>query len=107
MIKCKEEDTIIVTRHPGLVEWLKERGITGKVQRYVTEKQVRGKHIIGEIPAHVAKNAFCMTEIIWSDPYRMFGPEGLTYEDVVKLKPELFTYVVVPIISQERKVIDD
>ena len=101
-MKLKPEDTIIVTRHPGIVEWLeKDYGITGEVKRSVTIDDVKGKHVIGEIPAYCAQYAFCVSAIIWPHPWREYGPGTLTYEDVLDLEAELFTYVVVPVVNTD------
>ena len=37
----KKIETIIVTRHPGLVEWLERQGITGEVKASVTADDIR------------------------------------------------------------------
>ena len=51
------DETIIVTRHAGLVEWLAGRGITGKVIAQATAADVRGKRVIGVLPLHLAAEA--------------------------------------------------
>ena len=46
---------IIVTRHHGLVEWLKARGISGDVLTHITdESQIRGKVVYGVLPLALA-----------------------------------------------------
>lgn len=50
----KARETVIVTRHPGAVEWLRRRGITGEVLAHVTADDVRGKRVIGALPLHLA-----------------------------------------------------
>ena len=98
----KPEDTIIVTRHPGIVEWLeKHYSITGIVKQSVTIEDIKGKHIIGEIPAYGAQYAFCVSAIIWPHPWKECDTGTLTYEDVVAMEPELFTYVVVPVVDTD------
>jgi putative CRISPR-associated protein (TIGR02620 family) len=47
-------DTLIVTRHRGLVEWLGRRGITGTVLPQVTPEDIRGKIVYGVLPLHLA-----------------------------------------------------
>lgn len=51
-----ESEYVIVTRHAGLVEWLKKYGITGEVIPHITnpEKEILGKVVIGNIPMHLA-----------------------------------------------------
>ena len=57
---------IIVTRHPGLVEYLHQTGaISGQepVVDHITAADVRGKHVIGVLPLHLAAEAASVTEI--------------------------------------------
>ena len=59
-------ETIIVTRHPALVDLLKERGIidgTEAVIQHATPDEVRGKHVIGVLPLSLAVEAASVTEI--------------------------------------------
>jgi putative CRISPR-associated protein (TIGR02620 family) len=49
--------TIIVTRHTGMVEWLKTKGITGEVLAHVTEMEVAGAQVVGALPLHLASKA--------------------------------------------------
>lgn len=46
---------LIVTRHAGLVEWLRRRGITGEIIPHVTSvKQIRGRVVYGVLPMRLA-----------------------------------------------------
>ena len=45
---------LIVSRHAGAVEWLADRGITGDVMSQVGPDDVTGKHVVGNIPLHLA-----------------------------------------------------
>ena len=47
-------DTVVVTRHSGLVEWLTRQGITGTVITHASEADVRDKRVIGALPFHFA-----------------------------------------------------
>lgn len=48
-------DTLIVTRHDGLVEWLGRLGIVGPVVAHVADPDlVRGKRVYGVLPLHLA-----------------------------------------------------
>ena len=100
MIQLKKEDTIIVTRHKGLVEWLNRYGITGEVKASVTPDDIRGKHVIGALPAHIAKDAFCVTSVDYICPFEKRGQE-LTADELEALGAKLFTYVVVPIVDSD------
>ena len=62
-------DTIIVTRHGGLIDWLAQRGITGDVVSHVnTPSQVEGKRVYGVLPLHLAALA---AEVIVVDMPRL------------------------------------
>ena len=50
----RRPDTVIVTRHAGLVAWLAEQGITGRVIAQATAADVRGKIVFGALPFHLA-----------------------------------------------------
>lgn len=59
-------ETVIVTRHPALLDLLKERGMVDnniKVRAHVTPDDVRGKHVIGILPLALAALAERVTEI--------------------------------------------
>ena len=56
-VRAALDETIIVTRHAGLVEWLAERGITGRVISQATPADVRGKRVVGVLPLHLAAEA--------------------------------------------------
>lgn len=51
------KESIIITRHAGAVEWLKEiKGVTGKVIPHFDEKiEVKGKKVYGTLPVHLIK----------------------------------------------------
>lgn len=91
-------ETIIVTRHPGLVEWLERQGITGKVKSSVTIDDIRGKHVVGALPAHIAQWALYITSVDYS--CRVFQ-EGkiLNADDFDELGATLFDYRVVPVVQ--------
>jgi CRISPR-associated protein Csx16 len=49
------EDILIVSRHPGAVEWLKLHGVTGEVVPHVDNPQrVVGRVVYGVLPLHLA-----------------------------------------------------
>lgn len=57
------EDTLIVTRHQGLVEWLARHGIEGEVKAQVGPDDVRGKHVVGVLPLALAAEAASITTV--------------------------------------------
>ena len=87
-------ETIIVTRHPALVEFLaEEHGIRGRVVAHATEKDVAGKHVIGVLPLRLAALALTITEVPLNVPEDMRGSE-LTVDDLRKFAGEPVTYNV-------------
>ena len=66
--------TVVITRHPALVDLLRERGLTDGTEPVIdhaTPDQVRGRHVIGVLPLSLAVEAESVTEI----------PLSLTPED--------------------------
>ncbi len=47
-------ETVIVTRHAGMVEWLALHGYTGNVLAQVKRSDVIGKVVVGVLPMHLA-----------------------------------------------------
>jgi len=56
-------ETVIVTRHQGFVQWLKQHGVEGQVMAQVNSDDVRGKHVIGVLPLHLAAEAARITTV--------------------------------------------
>ena len=54
---------VIVSRHQGLVDWLRRKGIVGKVVTHATPDDVRGKDVIGNLPLHLAAVAKSVTVV--------------------------------------------
>lgn len=50
-------EKIIVTRHAGAIEWLRQQGIVGKVIAHATAAEIRGKIVIGALPLNLAAQA--------------------------------------------------
>jgi len=55
--------TVIISRHAGAVEWLKLRAIEGDVIEHATIDDVRGKHVVGNLPLALASYAASVTAI--------------------------------------------
>ncbi len=68
-----DNNTIIVTRHSGLIDWLAMRGITGKVISQATPDDVRGKHVIGVLPLSLASLAIDITTVDYICPFDLRG----------------------------------
>lgn len=84
---------LIVTRHGGLVEWLAAQGIVAQVVAHVSADDVRGKHVIGVLPLHLASLAASVTEVVLDLPAEMRGKE-LSKEQVELYQRGVTTYVV-------------
>jgi len=89
-------EKIIVTRHQGLIDWLERRGITGEVKPSVTVDDIKGKHVIGALPAHIAQHAYLVTSVDYTCPFEKRG-KNLTADELDELGAKLFTYRVVPV----------
>jgi putative CRISPR-associated protein (TIGR02620 family) len=87
-------DNIIVTRHQGLVDWLSEHNITGKVIDRATPNDVMGKNVIGKIPVPLAAIAESLTIVyIPGVPEERWNKE-LTAYDLNKYGAYMRTYKI-------------
>jgi putative CRISPR-associated protein (TIGR02620 family) len=71
-------DTVIVTRHAGLVEWIKSRHpeYAGcEVLPHVAASDVLGKDVIGVLPVSLALSARSVREVVMNLPAEMRGKE--------------------------------
>ena len=57
------DSPVIVTRHTGLVEWLRQRGIMGEVIAHATPENVDGRDVVGALPLHLAALAESVTTV--------------------------------------------
>lgn len=88
--------SIVVTRHPALVELLIERGIVEQgtpVITHATPEQVAGKDVIGVLPLSLAALANSVTEIPLALTPDMRGKE-LSIETLRSIAGEAVTYKV-------------
>ena len=58
-----EPEALIVTRHAGLVEWLALHGVEGQVITQASPDDVRGRHVVGVLPLHLAVLAASVTVV--------------------------------------------
>jgi len=92
----KKTDVVVVTRHSALVEWLKMQGlITGDepVIEHATSQDVRGKHVVGVLPLHLAAEAESVTVVDLDIPPEKRGKE-LSVGGVDEYVRDVTTYVV-------------
>lgn len=87
---------VVVTRHPALVEYLTELGVVPagtEVVTHATAEQVRGRHVFGVLPLHLAAEAASVTEVPLHVPAELRGVE-LTLEQVRQFAGPLAEYKV-------------
>jgi CRISPR-associated protein Csx16 len=87
---------LVVTRHPGLVTVLLEDGVVPEgteVVAHATPEQVRGKHVYGVLPLHLAAEAASVTEVTLDLPAELRGQE-LSAEQVRQYRTGTTTYQV-------------
>lgn len=88
------DNTIIVTRHQGLIDWLGQHGIHGNVIASATPDDVRGKHVIGALPLHLAALAIDVTTVDFNCPMELRGKD-LSAQQLDDLGAKLSTFMVV------------
>lgn len=91
----KRIDTVI-TRHPGLVQYLMEIGLADsgtEVLAHATPENVRGKHVCGVLPHSLSCLTSGFTEVPLSLPAELRGVE-LTVEQVRVYAGQPVTYRV-------------
>lgn len=87
---------IIITRHAGLVEYLREIGAVDPdtpVVAHVSAGDIAGKNVVGVLPLSLAACAASVTEVPLSLPRELRGQE-LTVEQVRQYAGILRTYKV-------------
>ena len=87
---------LIVTRHNGLVEYLKEEGIVGdnvEVIAHASPEIVKDRHVIGVLPHSLSCLTASFTEVPLRLPAELRGKE-LTAGDVRKYAGKPVTYIV-------------
>jgi len=87
--------TFIVTRHPGAVAWLKEKGFTGEVMPHLSPEIVNsGDRVIGVLPITLAAELVKkgVKVFVISLPKVAFGDRGqeLTPAEMGKAGARLF-----------------
>jgi hypothetical protein len=94
-------NTIIVSRHPATVAWLKERFPQSSVMAEVTADDVRGMHVVGNLPLFLAAQAARVTAVEFSGP----PPRGTELTEVEAAGIRLADYVVHAIPQQAREIV--
>ena len=87
---------VVVTRHPGLVEWLIRANLINQdtpVIAHATVDDVLGKHVIGVLPMSLACHVQAVTEVALTIPAEMRGKE-LSIDQVEEYQQGVVTYKV-------------
>ena len=87
---------IIVTRHPALIEYLKEVGLADQnteILEHATPQNVMGKHVCGVLPHSLSCLTASFTEIPLSLPAELRGVD-LALEQIRQYAGKAVTYTV-------------
>ena len=90
-------NTVIVTRHTALIQVIVDLYDLRDVQvlTHITDvNQIKGKHVFGVLPMHLAAEAECITVINLNLPPELRGVE-LTEDQIRQYMTEPATYKVV------------
>jgi len=88
---------IVITRHPALIEFLKEiNAINGTeaVLTHATAREIEGRDVIGVLPMHLASFARSVTEVGLDIPADKRGKE-LTIDEIRQFFTGLNSFVVI------------
>lgn len=58
-------DYIIVSRHSGAIEWLRQNGIMGRVIAQASPDDIKDMNVIGNLPLNLAAEAASVTAIVF------------------------------------------
>lgn len=101
-------EPVIVSRHPGAVDWLRLRGISGRVVEHATEADVRNRVVYGILPFHLAALA---KELVMIDvpniPQDRRGAD-ISAEEMDRYGAKLTHYmvIIVPQTGAERRALE-
>lgn len=88
--------TIVVTRHPELVDYLYQREIISgacSIMEHATEDDIRGYDVVGVLPLHLAAVANSVTVVPLNVPQEKRG-DNLTKEEIRQYAGEPRTFKV-------------
>ncbi len=91
-----KKNTVVVTRHAGLIEYLIEKGIVSKdveIVAHATSKTVIGKHVVGVLPHSLSSLTLSYTEVPLHLPAELRGRE-LSLGEVKRYAQPAETYIV-------------
>ena len=94
--ECNKYEKIVVTRHKQLIDYLKAKAMIDEniqVFSHVTIKDIKGKHVIGILPFHLACHAAFFTEVPLRIPYDKKNEE-LSVDEISFYMQEPKTYTI-------------
>jgi len=89
-------ETIIVTKHAAVEQYIREAGLCDDESPCfpsVSAEYVKGKHVIGIVPFHIAASAALFTEIKLTLRKHLFNTE-LTLDQLKAMVQQVRTYEV-------------
>lgn len=96
-MKHYKEDVVIVTRHKGAIEWLREHYpelCRGRVIRHAGYRDIKDKVVVGVLPVHMAHECREYWHLEMDLPQSCRGKE-LTKEDMEGQGCRLNRYVII------------
>ena len=94
--KKAEPNTVVVSKHPALIDYLAEIGLIKERVRFLknaTPKDINGKKVIGTLPNSLACYAESFTEVPLKVPVEM-RHEELTVEHIRQYAGKSRTYAI-------------
>ena len=95
-LRNKMTDTVVITRHASLVEYLKEKGLINDdaiILSHATPENVKDKNVIGVLPHSLSCLTSSFSEIPLNLPAEKRGQE-LSLDDMRQYAGEMVTYNV-------------
>lgn len=97
LTRITQKDIVVVTRHQGLVDFLKSEGVeVSEVISHATVENVKDKVVIGVLPVALMSKADVVISVDLELPLEMRGLE-LTEQDIRKYFVDIRAYKVTDI----------
>lgn len=90
------KNALVITRHPALIEYIKEIGLvdgTAEIVAHASPELVRDRDVIGVLPHSLSVLTNTFTEVPMVLPAELRGQE-LSIDDMHKYSGEPVTYIV-------------
>lgn len=84
----------IITRHPALVEYLREQGIEGEVISHASPETVKGQDVVGVLPLSLSCLCNSFKEVSMVIPAELRGKE-LSLDDIKACHPVITSYKII------------